>query len=328
MTVASEKMIQAIEFVVKPLSIGTNFALMHLFWAMVSGSFLSSRGAVHTALKLSGRNDKEIRRSSQALRRGQWQISELIERWRTWVQQTGEWEVREYEGWRAVSCDVVVFPRLSLQGWKAKLYRGTFGKAVKAVGLGLIADVGQYAGERVPLLRKIVRCKNSEESEKQLKQLLLQTASQILRGNEVFVHDAGVSIKEVQEAKLAHYVIRLAKNCVARWPYLSADAHGNRQYGCYIRPLARSRQGVETAATNDPTLKTTFEHQGRTIKAFCWQNVVGSGDKVADKAKTYHIWVFLTPYIQHRFCWAQMYRLWRPQFSNFILTAGLLSNSR
>ena len=126
MTTASEKMIQAIEFVVKPLSIGTNFALMHLFWAMVNGSFLSSRGAVHTALKLSGCNDKEIRRSSQALRKGQWQISELIERWRIWVQQIGEWEVREYEGWRAVSCDVVVFPRLSLHWTFDKQNKGQF----------------------------------------------------------------------------------------------------------------------------------------------------------------------------------------------------------
>ena len=75
MTTASEKMIQAIEYVVKPISIGTNVALLHLLWAMVSGAFLSSRGAVHTALKLSGRSDAETRRGGNALRKGQWQIS-------------------------------------------------------------------------------------------------------------------------------------------------------------------------------------------------------------------------------------------------------------
>ncbi len=328
MTAASKKMIQAIEFVVKPLSVGTNIALLHLLWAMVSGAFLTSRGAVHTALKLSGRSDKETRRSGNALRNGQWQIGELISRWHTWVLQAGEWEVREYEGWRATSCDVVTFPRLKLQGWKAKLYRGTFGKAIKAVGLGLIVDVGQYAGERVPLLRKIVRCKNSEDSEKELKLTLLQEAARTLRGKEVFVHDAGVSIKEVQQVKMAHYVIRLAKNCVARWPHLPENAHGNRQYGDRIRPLARSRKGKETAATNDPTLETTFEYQGRTIKVHCWENVVGNKDKVSDKAETYHIWVFLTRYIQSHLFWVQMCRLWRVQFSNSIVTAGLLNNSR
>lgn len=71
MTAATEKMIHAIEYVVKPLSMGTNLALLHLLWAMVSGAFLSSRGAAYTALKLSGRSDKEARRSGNALRTGQ-----------------------------------------------------------------------------------------------------------------------------------------------------------------------------------------------------------------------------------------------------------------
>ncbi len=136
MTTTREKMIQAIEYVVKPLNVGTNIALLHVIWAMVSGAFLVSRGAVHTALKMSGRTDEEARRGGAALRTGQWQIKELIDRWREWVVMQGEWEVREYEGWRAVSCDVVVFPRLKLTGCVAKLYRGTFGRAVKAVGLG------------------------------------------------------------------------------------------------------------------------------------------------------------------------------------------------
>ena len=65
MTTASEKMIQAIEYVVKSISIGMNMALSHLLWAMVSGAFLSSRGAVHTALKLSGRSDAETRRGGK-----------------------------------------------------------------------------------------------------------------------------------------------------------------------------------------------------------------------------------------------------------------------
>jgi hypothetical protein len=57
MTTASQKMIQAIQHVVKPISIGTNLNLLNLLWAMVSGAFLSSRGTVHLALKLSGCTD-------------------------------------------------------------------------------------------------------------------------------------------------------------------------------------------------------------------------------------------------------------------------------
>jgi len=180
MTTATEKMIQAIEYVVKPLSVGTNLALLHLMWAMVSGAFLSSRGAVHTALKASGRSDEETRRSGNALRTGQWQISELIARWREWVKGQKGWDAREHEGWRAISCDVVVFPRLKLKGWVAKLYRGTFGKAIKAVGFGVIVEVGQYGQERVALLRQIIRCKNVEDSEKQLQADLLAAGAKTL----------------------------------------------------------------------------------------------------------------------------------------------------
>ncbi len=326
MTTASEKMIQAIEYVVKPISIGTNAALLHLLWAMVSGAFLSSRGAVHTALKLSGRSDAETRRGGNALRAGQWQISELISRWREWVMKEDEWEVREYEGWRPVSCDVVVFPRLKLKGWKAKLYRGTFGKAIKAVGLGVIVDVGQYGMERIALLRTIVRCKNAEDGEDELKKALLREGARTLKENEVLIHDAGASVKDVQEAGVPHYVIRAAKNCVARWNYLPKNAHGNRQYGERIRPLARSRKGKKIESTNDPTIQTSFEYQGRTIKAWCWQNVVGQMDKVSDKAQTYHLWVFLTHYIQIHLSWLLILMPKPKQYSVYIVTAGLWNN--
>ncbi len=295
MTTASKKMIQAIEYVVKPLSVGTNIAMLHLMWAMVSGAFLQSRGAVHTALKLSGRRDEQIRRSGNALREGQWQIRELITRWREWVMSQKGWEVREYEGWRAVSCDVVVFPRLKLKGWVAKLYRGTFGKAVKAVGFGVIVDVGQYGQKRVALLRQIVRCKNTKDSEAQLQTDLLKAGANALGDKGVFVHDAGVSVRAVQTAGIERYVIRAAKNCVARWSYLPKKVHGNRQYGELIRPLARTRKGKETAATNDPTEETTFQYKQRTIRVQRWQDVVGSDDKVADDAQRYDLWLFLTP---------------------------------
>ena len=107
-------------------------------------------------------------------------------------------------------------------------------------------------------------------------------------------------MRDVQEAGVPHYVIRSAKNCVARWNYLPEDAHGNHQYGERTRPLARSRKGKKTESTNDPTIQTSFEYQGRIIKAWCWQNVVKQKDKVSDKAQIYHLWVFLTRCIQIR----------------------------
>ena len=326
MTTATEKMIQAIEYVVKPLSIGTNLALLHVIWAMVSGAFLLSRGAVHPALKESGRTDEEIRRGGAALRTGQWQIKELIERWREWVFKQGEWEVREYEGWRAVSCDVVVFPRLKLKGWIAKLYRGTFGWAVKAVGFGVIVDVGQYAGGRVALLKQLIRCQNIEKSEAQLKTDLLQAGAKALGEKGVLVHDAGATVKEMQAVGAARYVLRLARNCVARWSYLPEKAHGNRQYGDLIRPLARSRKGKEIASTDDPSETTSFEYKGVTIQVKRWRKIVSVDAKVADKGETYDIWVFLTRAIGSHCSWLPILTPQLRPFTNFILTDGLLSN--
>jgi hypothetical protein len=49
MTAASERAIHALEHIVKAVPVGTNLALLHLLWAMLSGAFLRSRGAVFSA---------------------------------------------------------------------------------------------------------------------------------------------------------------------------------------------------------------------------------------------------------------------------------------
>lgn len=294
MTTASEKMIQAIAYVVKPISIGTNRALLHLLWAMVSGMFLLSRGAVHTALALSGHDEQGIRRGGAALRTGQWTIGELIGRWREWVRNEEGWVVRRHGKWRAVSCDIVVFPRLKLRGWLGYCYRGTFGRAIKAVGLGVIVDVGHYAGERVALLYHIVRCKNEKKCERQLQAQMLRECNRRLGDDGVLVHDAGTSVKEMRELGISRFVIRMAKNCVVRRNYLSSTAHGNRQYGQLIRPVERMRKGKRIASTEDADVTASFVHQGRTIRVKGWLNIVLEEDKVSDGAAAFNLWVFLT----------------------------------
>jgi hypothetical protein len=82
MSTASEVTIQALEYVVKTLPVGTNLALLHLLWALLSGAFLGSRGAVFPALQTLGLNAVQIRRSSQAVRDGAWSSDELVARWR------------------------------------------------------------------------------------------------------------------------------------------------------------------------------------------------------------------------------------------------------
>jgi hypothetical protein len=328
MTTASEKMILAIQYVVKQMGIGTNLNLFNILWAMVSGGFLMSRGTVHLALKISGCTDGEISRASTCLRTGQWQIGELITSWRQYVHQETGWKRRTYAGWHAVSADVVVFPRPKLEGWRGKLYRGVFGKAVKAVGLGMIVDIGEYQGQRVPLLRRIVRSRNCDHSEKLMKQDLLKTAAKLLKSNELLIHDAGAKIKDMRKAGVTNYVIRLSKNCVARRKYLPANAHGNRQYGEEIRPLARMRKGKKIEATEDADFKVSFQWQGREIKARCWRSVVGYEDKVFDRAQPYDIWVFLTPGLKNHGWWERRSTYWLRSSFISILIAGLWNKHR
>jgi len=68
MSTALERVIRALEQVVRQVPIGTNLALLHLLWAMLNGSFLRSRGAVFPALQLAGFTASQIRRCGQALR--------------------------------------------------------------------------------------------------------------------------------------------------------------------------------------------------------------------------------------------------------------------
>ena len=72
MDTASQQILLVLEHLVKLVPIGTNLALLQLMWAMLTGRFLHSRGAVHTALHLAGFKPAAIRRSWRALRFGVW----------------------------------------------------------------------------------------------------------------------------------------------------------------------------------------------------------------------------------------------------------------
>lgn len=54
MSTAFVKTIHVLEQVVKGLPVGTNLALLHLLWTIITGSFLSSRGAIFPALQSCG----------------------------------------------------------------------------------------------------------------------------------------------------------------------------------------------------------------------------------------------------------------------------------
>lgn len=299
MSTASHRTIQVLEQVVKTLPVGTNLALLQLMWAMLNGSFLKSRGAVHSALAASGFSDGAIRRSWHALRYGVWSISELIARWRHLVLSEGRWQVRAYDGYQPLAVDITAFWRPRLRFWTGKFFHRLANKAIKGVGFGVITQVGEVDGQRLPLLKRIIRAKQSDAGEADLKAAILQQIRTHLDETEVFVHDAGVSIADVQTARIPRFVIRLAVNCTGRRNYLPPSKERGRpaEYGRVVRPLPRQRVNNLISAT-PPDVTTRFQFDGRTIEVQGWQELVRADQKVADSNDLFTIWVFDDPLYQ------------------------------
>ena len=98
MIAAVNEIITAIVFVVQVVPIGTNLGLVRLLWAMMQGSFLISRGAIHNGLLASDFGSAEIRGSWSAMRYGSWQIDDLVASWQAYVASRNRWRVRRYGG--------------------------------------------------------------------------------------------------------------------------------------------------------------------------------------------------------------------------------------
>ena len=295
MLTAVEATIQAIVFIVQVTPMGTNLGLANLLWAMVSGAFLSSRGAVFPALQLGGLSAAEVRRSWSAMRHGSWQIDELVETWGVYVASENAWCENRYEGLRVVSVDLTGFWRPRLQGWLGKHYHSLMGKALPAVVFGVIIVSGQIHGKRVPLLRKIVRCQ-PEQTEADYRATVLREVAGLDLPGDVKALDAGFKLNELRNAGLKGFVLRMQSNCTARRSHLPAyKGRGAKpKYGALVRPVARTHGQNKLPAT-PPDQTTTFQRDERTIQVAFWHGLVTSDTKVADVQATFSLYVFTDP---------------------------------
>src|SRR2546422_10373949 len=95
--------------IVADVPVGTHLGLFWLLWALISGRFLFSRGAVFPALADRGLPADAVRRSGAALAYGRWTIQPRLEVWYKIVQQEGRWQAHAYEGFRPVAWDLAGF---------------------------------------------------------------------------------------------------------------------------------------------------------------------------------------------------------------------------
>jgi hypothetical protein len=151
--------------IVADVPVGTHLGLFWLLWALISGRFLLSRGAVFPALADGGLPADAVRRSGAALAYGRWAIQALVRAWQHVVQQEGRWHAHSYAGFRPVACDLVGFFRPHLCGCVGKHDQAGTDKALPAIGLAVVAAVGSVGTVRLPLLRLVLRADPGDRSE-------------------------------------------------------------------------------------------------------------------------------------------------------------------
>src|SRR5258706_8774454 len=98
--------------VLSSVPLGTKRGLFALLWALMSGRFLASRGAVIPALAAMGLADDEVRRSEAALAYGRYRTMDLVSAWHQAVYEQGHWRPHIHEGIRPVAGDLTGFFRL------------------------------------------------------------------------------------------------------------------------------------------------------------------------------------------------------------------------
>jgi hypothetical protein len=257
------------------LPIGTNLAMMHVFWALLSGQLLPSRGALFPALKAIGLEDEAVRRAWTAISKGVWQTALLIELWRRHVEGLPAWKRHEYEGYKPVVADVTAFWRPTLKNCPSQHYHPAAGRAMPAVIFGVVGQVGEINGQRIALPQAFERVHPTDSSETRLWRMILQNINKTLAPDEIVVVDAGVKVRDLQKAGVKQYVGRLANNFTARRNVPAEYCGAGRPpvYGELVRPLARRYKGKSLPATT-PDETHSWVEDGRSMRAEIWHNLV------------------------------------------------------
>src|SRR2546430_15334486 len=81
--------------IVADVPVGTNLGLFWWLWALLSGRFLLSRGAVFPALADGGLSADAVRRAGAALAYGRGALKPLVRAWPQVVQQEGRWQAHK-----------------------------------------------------------------------------------------------------------------------------------------------------------------------------------------------------------------------------------------
>jgi hypothetical protein len=264
---------------VASVPVGTNLGLFHLFWMLLSGRLLDSRGAVIPGLAAFGLPAAGVRRAWAALAYGCWSTTRLLTAWQQVVQDDGYWQAHRHGGYRPVACDLVGFWRPRLQACPTKHYCAQAGKALPAIPVGIAARIGSVGTQRLAMPCLLVRAEADEPSEPALQRQLLHQTHVLLATDEVLVTDRGFPLAQLHAAGITRYVSRGPSNFTARRAVLPPYRGKGRRptQGALVRPLPRTYKGRPLAAT-PPDRRETWQGGTREvpyiITAHFWNHLV------------------------------------------------------
>jgi len=272
---AVSRMVTLLSALVVALPVGTNLGLLHLFWMLVSGQLLSTRGAVIPGLSGCGLSARAVRRAWATLGQGDWSSAPLLARWQALVVREGRWQPHRHGGYHPVAVDLTGFWRPRLQGCPTTHFHAPAGKALPAAVLGLIARVGSIGGQRLALPRAFVRADLADPRASTQERLLVRAAVAQCAVDEVLVLDAGFGLALLQAEGATRYVVRQAKNATFRQAQPPAYRGRGRPptRGTLVRPLPRRYKGRVIAASR-PDHTETWEEDGVVLRAQIWDDLV------------------------------------------------------
>jgi len=261
--------------IVQDLPIGTNLAVLHLLWTILSGRLLLTRGAIFPALMLAGVGVAATWRAWGALATGRWQITPLLDAFARVVQREGRWRPRQHGGRQALAVDTTAFYRPRLRDCPTKHYASQAGKALPAIPFGLIARVGAVAERRLAHGVGIVRADPHDPSEQALQRRTLAQAVALSTPTDVIVTDRGFKLAQLHAAGVQQYVARGPQNFTARRAQPAAyRGRGARpKRGDVVRPLPRHYKNRTIPAT-PPDEVSTWSDGVHTGKAEIWRDLV------------------------------------------------------
>jgi len=278
--------------VVQRLPVGTNLAVLHLLWMMVSGNLLLSRGAVIPGLHQMGLSDRAVRRAWQAVGRGSWNTGLLLGNLMVAVLHDGHWQPHSHGGYYATPIDITGFWRPRLKNCPTKHYDHRAGKALPAIVLGIVGRVGEVDKQRLLLPLAFLRDDQRQAEEANLVSRLVAQAKAIMQPQDVLVSDGEFSPGVLLTQGVPRYVAKLAKNFTARRAQLPEYGGRGRppKLGELVRPLPRKYRDQAIAAT-PADRSESWEEDGVTVRADIWDDLVLTQTKAEDlvNARTFMV---------------------------------------